>query len=126
MTTRNEYQDEQRAKTPLVSDRVYKGLRRGVEYVMPAAITLYLAIASIWGLPYSDKIGASAAAFTVFLGVCVAATRKAYLESDVKYDGELVINEGEDRDLYSLEISKPIDAISGSDELVLRVVNPQK
>lgn len=72
--------------------------------LVPSAVTLVLAVGQIWGLPYYEKIGATLAAFGVFLGALLKASTSAYNQTrDEIATGEAIEedgNEGEE-DLYN-------------------------
>lgn len=48
------------------------------QIIIPAAGTLYAALASAWGLPLSDQIVATCAAVTAFIGVILKIDSAAY------------------------------------------------
>lgn len=72
-----------RTTEPLLSDRVFKLVRRLVEYVLPASGALYASLAALWGLPYPEQIVGTIAAVTVFLAAVVGLSRAAYNNSEV-------------------------------------------
>lgn len=50
------------------NEKVYDVMKWVVMVVLPAVTTLWLTLASIWGFPYAEPIGATLGAITVFLG----------------------------------------------------------
>ena len=46
--------------------------------LIPALVTLILAVGQIWSLPYYEKIGATIAALGVFLGALLKVSTSAY------------------------------------------------
>ena len=50
------------------NSKVYDVLKWCVMVFLPAITTLWLTLASIWGFPYAEPIGATLGAVTVFLG----------------------------------------------------------
>lgn len=45
---------------------------------LPAVTTLWLTLASIWGFPYAEPIGATLGAVTVFLGALLGISSAKY------------------------------------------------
>lgn len=61
-----------------LSDNVYNILKWIAQYLLPAAGTLYFAIASIWGLPYGEEIVGTITAVDAFLGVILGISTAQY------------------------------------------------
>ncbi len=61
-----------------MSNRTYDILKYVVTIVLPALTTLWLTLASIWGLPYGEPIGATMGAITVFLGALIGVSSAKY------------------------------------------------
>ena len=92
--------------SPILKDNVYNFLKNLVQIVLPAAATLYLTIASIWGLPASQEVAGSMAAIATFIGVLLRVSTKAYNASDLSFDGNMVVSKDPDgTTLYSLELN---------------------
>lgn len=72
-----------------LSNKWYDRLKYIVTIVLPALTTLWLAISSIWNLPYGEPIGATMGAITVFLGALIGI-------SSVNYNEELQDGKGGD------------------------------
>lgn len=67
-----------------MSNRVYDVLKYVAQIVLPAAGTLYFAIAQLWGLPYAEQIVGTIMAVDTFLGALLgisSARYKAKLEA---------------------------------------------
>lgn len=112
-------------KTPLLSNGLYDALVWLVQIALPAAGTLYFALAGIWGLPNADKVVGTIVAVTVFLGVLLKLSSKSYNASDAKYDGELVVDENDpSKDVYRLEVNLPFEELRQKSALTLRVNKP--
>lgn len=68
------------------NSKIYDILKWVTTVALPACTAFYLALASIWGWPYSEEIGASLAALTAFcaaiLGISSIQYRKIGEEND--------------------------------------------
>ena len=58
-------------------------LKYVAQIVLPAAGTLYGALAGIWGLPYGEQIVATIAAVDLFLGAVLKISTDNYNKSGV-------------------------------------------
>lgn len=54
-----------------MSNKAYDRLKNFCLYGIPALATLWLALATIWKIPYGEAIGATITAFGTFMGVIV-------------------------------------------------------
>lgn len=61
-----------------MSNKVYDILKWIAMYVLPAAGTLYFALAGIWGLPYGEEIVGTITAVDTFLGVLLGIASVTY------------------------------------------------
>ena len=61
-----------------LSNRVYDILKWIAMYLLPAAGTLYFAIASIWGIPYGEEVVGTITAIDTFLGVILGISSAQY------------------------------------------------
>ena len=61
-----------------LSNKVYDILKYVVTIGLPAVTTLWLTLASIWGFPYAEPIGATLGAITVFLGAIIGVSSAKY------------------------------------------------
>ena len=62
----------------LMSNRVYDILKIIAQIVLPALATFYIAIASIWGLPFGDEISGTIMAVDTFLGAFLKVSTNKY------------------------------------------------
>lgn len=68
-----------------MSNKTYDVLKWVVMVCLPALTTLWLTLASIWGFPYAEPIGATLGAITVFLGALLGISSAKY---QIKKGGE--------------------------------------
>lgn len=65
-----------------MSDKVYDVLKWIAMYFLPAAGTLYFALAGIWGLPYGEEIVGTITAVDTFLGVLLGIASATYHKAE--------------------------------------------
>lgn len=61
-----------------LSNKTYDILKWIALYFLPAAGTLYFAIANIWGLPYAEEVVGTITAADTFLGVILGISTSQY------------------------------------------------
>ena len=61
-----------------MSNKVYDVFKWIAQYVLPAAGTLYFALAGIWNFPYGEEIVGTIAAIDTFLGVILGIASATY------------------------------------------------
>lgn len=111
--------------TPVLSDKLYDGLKQVAQVILPGLGALYFGLAQIWGLPYAEEVVGTLAVVDVFLGLLLSLSTKRYNESDAKYDGALVVDsEDPAKDVYSFEIGGDLDKLRDKQTLTIKVVDP--
>ena len=69
----------------ILKNSTYDILKWIAQYLLPAAGTLYFALAAIWGLPYGEQVVGTITAVDTFLGVLLGVSTNAFKkEYDVK------------------------------------------
>ena len=61
-----------------MSNKTYDILKKIAQIWLPAIATLYFAIASIWGMPYSEEIVGTITAVDAFLGAILGISTHNY------------------------------------------------
>ena len=61
-----------------MSNKVYDVLKFVAQIVLPAIATLYVTLAGIWGLPFSEQIGGTVMAIDTFLGAVLMISSNNY------------------------------------------------
>ncbi len=61
-----------------LTNKTYDVLKWLAMYLLPAAGTLYFALAGIWGLPYGEQIVGTITAVDTFLGVVLGISNANY------------------------------------------------
>lgn len=61
-----------------LNNKTYDILKWIAQYLLPAAGTLYFALAGIWGLPYGEQIVGTITAVDTFLGVLLGISTANY------------------------------------------------
>lgn len=104
-----------------VNNKVYDIMKWIVTIIIPAIITLYSSLASIWGMPYSEQIIATLAAIDIFLGVIMKISSKEYNKN---LDGVLYIDKTSDEEtskyLFSID---DLDDVDKKDHIVVKIKN---
>jgi hypothetical protein len=67
-----------------MESKVYDVLKYIAQIVLPAAGTLYFALAKIWGLPYGVEIVGSISAVDVFLGAMLGISSANYNANQIE------------------------------------------
>lgn len=65
-----------------MSNKMYDILKFIAQIVLPAAGTLYFALAGIWGFPYGEQIVGTITAIDTFLGALLGLSSLSYKESE--------------------------------------------
>lgn len=68
-----------------MSNKVYDILKWIAQILLPAAATLYFALASIWNLPYSEQVVGTIVAIDTFLGALLGISTVQYNKKQPKY-----------------------------------------
>lgn len=61
-----------------LSNKMYDILKWLVVIVIPAATTLYVGLAEVWGFPYAQEIGITSALICTFLGAIIGISTAEY------------------------------------------------
>ena len=64
------------------SNKTYDFLKWVAQYLLPAAGTLYFALAGLWGFPYGEQVVGTITAVDTFLGVILGISTIQYNKSD--------------------------------------------
>ncbi len=62
----------------VMSNKIYDALKWIAMVLLPAAGTLYFALAGIWGLPYGEQVVGTITAIDTFLGVLLGVSSAQY------------------------------------------------
>ena len=65
------------------TNKTYDILKKVAQYLLPAAGTLYFALAGIWGFPYGEEIVGTITAVDTFLGVLLGVSTSQYNKEKV-------------------------------------------
>ncbi|MEE1301263.1 MAG: phage holin [Bacteroidales bacterium] len=76
-----------------MSNKVYDILKWIAMYFLPAAGTLYFALASIWGLPYGEQVVGTITAVDTFLGVLLGITSANYHKAIAEENVQLSLDD---------------------------------
>ena len=103
-----------------MGSKTYDVMKAIAQVWLPAAGTLYFALAQIWGLPAAEQVSGTVLAVDTFLGVVLGISKASYDASDRKYDGKLVIVDGEDGSALRLRSIDPV-ALTTKSEVTFKI-----
>lgn len=75
----------------LLGNRTYDFMKKLVQIILPAAGTLYFALAQIWGFGYVEQVTGTILSVSTFLGVCLGISSAQYTASGKGIDGNLAV-----------------------------------
>lgn len=78
-----------------MSSKVYDVLKFIASIVLPAAGTLYFALAQIWGLPYGEEVVGTITAIDTFLGAVLMIDSSVYNKNVQAAEANLKDTKGE-------------------------------
>ena len=67
-----------------MTNKTYDTLKWIAQYLLPAAGTLYFALAGIWGLPCGEQVVGTITAVDTFLGVILGISAAQYNKAEGK------------------------------------------
>lgn len=105
----------------VLTDKVYEALKWLVQIFLPAAATLYAALAALWGFPCVEQVVGTIGAITVFLGACLKI-------SNSNYNGDAVLNvdpNADDDEQYTLEVNSDWSELAKKKSFMVTVNNKQ-
>jgi hypothetical protein len=105
---------------PHLGDRLYRVLKYLAQIALPAAATLYLAVAMIWGIPKAQEVVATITAVDTFLGVLLGLSTKAHRSK--QYDGIIKVEESENKKTFSLVMHDDPQDLDKKGEATFKVI----
>lgn len=100
-----------------LSNKTYDTLKWVALVALPAVGAFYVAMAKVWGLPYSAEVAGTVAAVDALLGTLLGLSSAAY-----KGDGTIKIDStSEEKDVYLLEMNIPVEDIKNCNTVTLKV-----
>lgn len=112
--------------TPLMSNRVYDGLKYTALVILPASSALYFGLGEIWGLPKVTEVIGTIAVFDAVIGMVLRSSTVRYQNSDARFDGQIDDVEIKGDNLYSLDVTGDPAEVRATQEEVLLKVNPDE
>lgn len=103
--------------------KTYDNLKFLTQIVLPAAGTLYFALAGIWGLPSAEEVVGTIVSVDTFLGVVLQISATNF-NKDVA-TGVIQVEQGADGHKFSLEFDgDPREEIAKANKAVFEVKGP--
>jgi len=110
------------SKPSMLSNNIYNKFNLFVQLIMPAVITLYATLASIWKWEHVTEVTSSISALTVFIGILLRISNKSYINSDSRFGGNIIVTENETGvKTYSLEVNGDPADIVNQKEITFKV-----
>jgi ABC-type branched-subunit amino acid transport system permease subunit len=104
----------------MITGKLYNQLKFLAQVALPAAGTLYVTLAGLWGLPSPQEVAGTILALCTFLGVVLQISSSNYNSSTAQ--GTLGIHETEEGKLFRLELEgDPEVDLEGKDRVVFKV-----
>jgi hypothetical protein len=101
------------------TNEAYNVLKQIALVWLPAAATLYVGIAALWGLGDVAQVVGTISGVDTFLGVVLRVSSASY--SPV-VDGTLNTSETDAKIIYGLELDTPPEKLAGKSSVTLKVV----
>lgn len=110
-------------QSPLLKNKHYDVLKWLSLIVLPAAGALYFGLSGIWGLPYGEQVVGSIVVIETFFGVLLGVSSRSYDPvADLPTDGFINVTQGEDTDLYSIDLDRHLDEIPDGARVSFKMV----
>jgi hypothetical protein len=106
----------------LFNKGVYEFLKKLVQIILPAFASLYFGLAQIWGLPHAENVVGTTALVATFLGICLGLSTREYNNTELKFDGDVLIESNEEGTGSTLRLNNVSrDALESKNEILLKV-----
>ena len=110
--------------SPVLSNTTYDIVKDVITLGFPGAVTLYAALAVIWGWGFSEEVVATGGAIGIFLGILLKIAEKRYNALPTVYDGELIANDPNPMEnTFRLSFDKGLPELASQDSLRIKVVD---
>lgn len=101
--------------TIMLTGKAYDRLKFAVQILLPGIAALYFGLAQIWNLPEAEKVVGTITVISVFLGLILRASVRAYEKSGIGVAGDMVV-EYEDDEPATLSMvlkDRPLNLVQG-------------
>lgn len=101
--------------TIMLTGKAYDRLKFAVQVLLPGIGALYFGLAQIWNLPEAEKVVGTITVISVFLGLILRASVRAYEKSGAGVAGDMVV-EYEDDEPATLSMvlkDRPLNLVQG-------------
>lgn len=100
-----------------LTNNVYDALKWIAQILLPAAATLYFALAKVWGLPYATEVVGTIAAVDTFLGAVLGLSSASYTG-----EGTLQIDTSDpEKDLYRLVYDGDVNELTDKEKVTFKI-----
>jgi hypothetical protein len=102
------------------TNELYDLLKKIAQVWLPAAATLYFAVAAIWGLPDPNQVVGSITALDAFLGAVLTISSKTYVPP---MDGHVLVDQTDPRNsTATVQVTTDPGTIPDKNVLTLKVL----
>lgn len=108
----------------MITGKLYEYLKWLAQIVLPAVGALYLALASLWGLPSPQEVAGTILAIDTFLGVILGISQVAY--GKAIGGGTMHVNDMDEKVMYNLELDDDPSELKNMKEVRFKVNTPGK
>lgn len=106
----------------MLSNGAYDVLKFIAQILLPAAGTLYFALAGIWSLPVAEEVIGTITAVDAFLGVLLGLSTSSYDKSTAKYQGIInVVTKPEGGKLYDMVYNGDPDLLDQEKQALFKI-----
>lgn len=109
------------AGNPLLSDAMYNRLKWMTLVLLPAISAAYFTLSGVLSLPYSEQVVGTIAVICIFLGTVLGLSSKQYNNSEARFDGQIVLTQGDDEDSTDLRFQMDPAALVDKDFVLVKV-----
>lgn len=105
-----------------LNSKVYDVLKALAQIWIPAAGTLYFALAGIWKLPAAEQVVGTVVAFDTFLGLILGISTASFNKNDANFDGTMLKTVNADgKTIYTLELNSDPATFAEKTEVLFKL-----
>ena len=106
----------------ILSEKWYNRARWFVLTVLPAFSAAYFALSDLFNLANALQVTGVCAILATFLGQVLRISTNNYVNSDARFDGDMIITESEDGASIKLDLNTEPEILAGQDSVTFRKI----